>query len=45
MQTNLAKFVFIILSVFLLKITVADTLRDESRAPSSTVKVTSQGIR
>ena len=44
MQVNLAKFVFVILSVFLLKITVADTLRDgHSRAPSNVVTVTGQG--
>lgn len=44
MQPYLAKFVFLILSVFLLKITVADTFRDDYRAPSSTVKVTHQDI-
>lgn len=44
MQVNLAKVVFVILSVFILKITVADTLRDDhNRAPSNTIRVTGQG--
>lgn len=42
MQVNLAKIVFVILSVFLLKISVADTLRENhARTPSSSVRVTS----
>jgi hypothetical protein len=47
MQVNLAKIVFVILSVFLLKISVADTLRENhNRTPSSSVTVTTgQGIR
>ncbi|WP_164848388.1 hypothetical protein [Halobacteriovorax sp. HLS] len=43
MQVNLAKVVLVILSVFLLKITVADTFRDnQAKLPKSAIKITGQ---
>jgi len=47
MRLNLTKIVYVILSVFFLKIAVADTFRtNESRGPAnSSVTITVQDIR
>ncbi len=46
MHLNLTKIVFVILSVFFLKIAVADTFRaNDGRKPSSTKTIKIQDIR